>query len=70
MNQRLSGQSTRVLDHDIKAILEADDPVKALLEDKNLSIKRKIARKATTNSQLDKKTHIKYENDLPIYKCC
>lgn len=59
MNQRLSGQSTRVLDHDIKTILEAEDPVKALLDDKNLSIKGKIARKATPNSLLGKKPHFK-----------
>lgn len=45
INQRLSGQSTRVLDRDIKVVLESGEPVQELLKDENLGIKGPIKRK-------------------------
>jgi len=45
INQRLSGQSTRVLDNDIKTTLESDNPIQELLGDENLEIKGPIKRK-------------------------
>lgn len=45
INQRLSGQSTRVLDSDINVILSSDKPVRDLLEDDKLEIKQPIKRK-------------------------
>jgi len=59
LNQRLSGQSTRVLDHDIKAIIEATDPIGALLKKENLEVKRKIVRKVSPTFFVGKKQHLK-----------
>lgn len=51
MNQRLSGQSTRVLDHDIGVVLNNEDPISELLRNRNLEIKRGVVTENNLNGE-------------------